>query len=630
MSKKIFITNYLYRFIYKGLIIIIIFLLSFYSYSLFHSLAEIFSIVISFGVYMVMWNSRSLIKNNYFVFLGIAFFYIAIFDLLHILTFLGLEFTSGDASFFLSVSFWLAARCIQAFSFLVAIFFINKNLKMIKVFYFYTIVSVLFLCLILARQLFLVVDIKNHFFAYWQYIFEIGVCLFSLITIFIFYKKKKAFHRGVFNLLLWALIFSISSEAVLIINDSQNHVNVLTHILKIVSFYLIYVAFIETGLRKPYALLFKELKDSEVKHRRIEQKFITIFNNANVGILMTDLNAYVLEANQNFLMNCGYKLEDIKSDSLFSQNKLCHGIDKNKEIDLLRSGHLNSYIFEYCYLKNNGEYFWGDTSISVIKDENSAVKYLLWVIHDITSVKEIEKTKIEFISLTSHQLRTHLTGICLASELLLRGVNSNLDSRQLMYLNEINNSSKRMSEMIRDFLNVSRAELGTLLIKPEIINLKNICGRILDELSAQIKNGNIIITQNYDKDIPSPLLDLESFRMIFENLLSNAIRYTPAGGRIDIKAVLDIDRVIISISDNGYGIPEDEQDKIFDKSFRASNVIRIYPNGNGLGLYLVRMVADKNGVDVYFNSTENVGTTFFIAIPLSKKISTSEQGKLFN
>ncbi len=629
MFKKLSSQNIYFDLWQREVIILIVVLVSLYSYTLFHSLAEIIAITIGYGVYMVTWNSRRLIANNYFVYLGIAFFFVATFDLLHAFAFQKSGALFGHDFVNLSEQFWLAARYLQAFSFLAACFFIGKGIKTLKVFYFYTLISLIFVMAIIWWPLFIPASLANSWPITFTKISEIIICFLQIAAIIKLWQNSANFNKHVFRLLVWALILSLIAEIFLIFYDgSHNHASILSHLFKIASFNLFYIVFIEIGLRKPFALLFKEIKDSEMNFRRSEQKFHTIFNNATVGMLMTDLNGRIIETNPRFIKLSGFTQKDLLDLVLFEPNILAPNLRDLSAWQELKAGQLENYSFENIYHKKDGTIFWGDTSISLIRNVDNRAQYILWIIHDITENKDMERTKTEFISLVSHQLRTHLTSIRLGTELLLRNVTGPIDSKQARYLGEIHDSTKRMSEVIKNLLNVSRVELGTFIIKLEAVNLKTNVQQIANDLSRQLKVKRLHLY--YDQnDWPLIIFDAQILRIILENLLSNAICYTPPEGTIRIHAKIRDTSILLAVSDTGCGIPEEEQNKIFTKLFRAKNAKEICPSGNGLGLYIVKALAEQAGAEIRFESRLEEGTTFYISLPLLNQHFPDKQGQLW-
>ena len=174
-----------------------------------------------------------------------------------------------------------------------------------------------------------------------------------------------------------------------------------------------------------------------------------------------------------------------------------------------------------------------------------------------------------------------------------------------------------MSALIHDLLNISRIELGTFQINRETVNINSVIQKLIDETSRQIEEKKIILQSDLADNLPDIQSDLPAFYTIIENLLSNAIRYTSSNELISLKTVRNDGVVTISVTDTGQGIPKEQQDKIFSKSFRATNAIKTCSDGTGLGLYLVRSISNQLGYTVHFISQENKGTTFYLDIPLS-------------
>lgn len=257
------------------------------------------------------------------------------------------------------------------------------------------------------------------------------------------------------------------------------------------------------------------------------------------------------------------------------------------------------------------------------------------VFRDMTKEREIDKAKSEFVSLASHQLRTPLTSINWYSELLLDEKTSKLNTEQKEYANEIHNASVRMSDLVNSLLNVSRLELGTFTILPKDANLLIVASTVIKEQQISIDQKKQKLFFEHSDNIPNLRIDPQLTHIILQNILSNASKYTPEGGTIELAIKLSEGEaeksVVITCKDTGYGIPKDQQDNIFKKLFRADNVRTLSVEGTGLGLYIIKTIADQAGCSISFDSEENKGTTFVFKIPLSgmtervgsKKLSSS-------
>lgn len=281
----------------------------------------------------------------------------------------------------------------------------------------------------------------------------------------------------------------------------------------------------------------------------------------------------------------------------------------------------------YYYVRKDNTRFPVAITIAPVMLEDKIIG-AIEVFRDITKERNVDKAKTEFVSLASHQLRTPLSTISWYTEMLLTGDAGSLNEKQKKYIDEVYRSNRRMVELINALLNVSRLELGTFTIDPEPTDITNLMQSVIDEYKFRIDEKNIQFLPSFEKDIPSIQADQKLLRMIVQNLLSNAINYTPEKGTVHctvqvIKrdSLVDNHRVnedciAIIISDTGYGIPQNQQDKIFNKLFRADNVREKNNEGTGLGLYIVKSILDHSGGTIWFRSEENKGTTFYVTVPL--------------
>ncbi|EKD43802.1 MAG: hypothetical protein ACD_72C00110G0001 [uncultured bacterium] len=238
------------------------------------------------------------------------------------------------------------------------------------------------------------------------------------------------------------------------------------------------------------------------------------------------------------------------------------------------------------------------------------------VFRDITKEKEIDKAKSEFVSLASHQLRTPLSTVNWYAEMLLAGDAGTINEEQKKYLQEIYDSNNRMIDLVNCLLNLSRIELGTFVLKPQDVLVTDVVESLLEELAVQVSQKQIKIKKDFQKKIPTIKSDPNLLRIIFQNLLTNAIKYTPEKGSVKVIIQQRPGDMLIEVTDTGYGIPKDQQDKIFTKLYRATNVKDKITDGNGLGLYTAKSIVEQSGGKIWFESEENKGTSFFVVLPL--------------
>lgn len=258
-------------------------------------------------------------------------------------------------------------------------------------------------------------------------------------------------------------------------------------------------------------------------------------------------------------------------------------------------------------------------SAAPIHDAKGAIVGVIVVFRDVTDERALEQSKDEFVSVASHQLRTPLSAMNWYAEMLLNGDAGALTKNQNEYINEIYTGNQRMVELVNSLLDTSRLDLGKLAAQPEKLNLKELVESLHVEMKASIDKKEIIFKSDIHTDSTMLQTDRKLLRMILQNLMSNAVKYTPEKGSVQVLArpttvAPEKSFVHIEVSDTGYGIPAKQQPKIFSKMFRADNVLEI--EGTGLGLYIVKEAAHRLGGRVSFTSEEQKGTTFTIEIPV--------------
>jgi two-component system sensor histidine kinase VicK len=175
-----------------------------------------------------------------------------------------------------------------------------------------------------------------------------------------------------------------------------------------------------------------------------------------------------------------------------------------------------------------------------------------------------------------------------------------------------------MVQLVETLLSVSRIDLGTLLLRPQAINLKEMLGTVLEELDVGIQARHLLVVSKLQRGLRPVMIDREALRIVLQNLLSNAIQYSPPGKQILVQVRQDKRQTMIIVQDHGIGIPRNEQHKLFSKLFRAANAKNVEPGGSGLGLYIVKAMIEQSGGRVWFESTERRGSTFYATIPFER------------
>lgn len=249
------------------------------------------------------------------------------------------------------------------------------------------------------------------------------------------------------------------------------------------------------------------------------------------------------------------------------------------------------------------------------------------VFRDVTHEREIDRAKTEFVSLASHQLRTPLTGINWLTEMLADGDLGKISKKQKETIEAVHRSAKQMTELIGALLNVSRLELGTFSINPKSIEPNKIIDEILQELSQIIFKKEIKIKKDYLDETLLINADPILLKIVYQNMLSNAVNYTLPKTTVTVKINKDNNNLLFTVTNCGIGISKKEQPKIFTKLFRASNAQLFVTNGTGLGLYIAKLIMDAVDGKIWFDSELNKKTNFYASLPL-KGMATRNGGKI--
>ncbi len=256
---------------------------------------------------------------------------------------------------------------------------------------------------------------------------------------------------------------------------------------------------------------------------------------------------------------------------------------------------------------------------------NTSIKLLIRRDLELSRANEklqnLDEVKSNFISVVAHQLRTPLSGIKWTLSMLINGDLGQLNNDQKTFIMKSYESNTRMITLVNDMLVADGIQSGRVHFGFKHIDIIDLMDNVLFDISPQaLKRKISIIYKNKFENLPKVYVDPEMLRAVIQNLLENAIKYIIEGGRIEIDVNKESDYLVVSISDNGIGIPKDQAKDVFEKFFRASNAIKYETDGSGLGLYIAKTIIEKNGGRIWFNSVEGKGTTFYFTVRLEENI----------
>lgn len=620
MSKKIL---YILEVIIAA---VALYAISLYNYPLFHSIVELFSIIIAVGIFVIVWNTKNLSPNSYLLFIGISYLYVASMDLIHTLAYKGMGVFAGSGAN-LSTQLWICGRYMQSISLLVAPYFIGRKLKIIPVFILYFLASVSLL-LFIYYGLFPETFIEGKGLTPFKITSEYIISLILVLAIIYLRKKRENFDKPVLNLLIWSLITTIAAEmAFTLYTDVYGFFNTLGHYFKIASFYLIYAAIVKTNLSKPYETMVVEIdnrKQAEEQIRQDKKQWEDTFDSISDPLFIHDREFRVLKANRAYMEASGMSFEGMvgrpyyevfpKMKGPFNGCRRAFELqEKEEEVSLPSIGKV--YKVKFYPVRNvNGSYL-----------------YSLHILEDITEYKRLEaqlrhSQKLEAIgTLTggiAHDFNNILTAIIGYASVLQMKLGE--DDPLKVSAERILASADRAARLTQSLLAFSRKQL----LNPEVININEVIKRVEKLLSRLISEDIELKTILSDEKL-TVFADSAQIEQVLMNLATNARDAMPDGGMLSIetqKIELDAEFVkihgygksglyaLISVSDTGIGMDEKTREKIFEPFFTTKEVGK----GTGLGLSIVYGIVKQHDGYINVYSEINRGATVRIYLPLTK------------
>jgi signal transduction histidine kinase len=383
-------------------------------------------------------------------------------------------------------------------------------------------------------------------------------------------------------------------------------------------------------LHRANRVLTRGIKEAQASSTVIEQEKVVdeaILNSIGEGLIVTDTDGRIFIMNKQAEILLDLEAASVVGKSFFKAVKLTDMLGRNLEakkgpplLSITKKRKITKSdiclttktVKELPVVITSSPIMLGETVIGSVS-----------VFRDTRQERDIDRAKSEVISFTSHQLRTPLSVINWYSEALINGHMGPINQQQREYLEAILFTARRMIELVNTFLSVSRIQLGKLVVDIKPLDLEDIIKTVYEELKPQVTQRDLKFNVDFAKNTPDIKGDEKLLRVVFQNLIGNAVKYTPSKGVIAVETNpirpsdgLPVkEGVLVVIRDTGYGIPKKQQDKIFTKLFRAQNAQKINTEGSGLGLYMVKSLVNYCGGDVWFRSWLNKGTIFFVALP---------------
>lgn len=361
------------------------------------------------------------------------------------------------------------------------------------------------------------------------------------------------------------------------------------------------------------ARAFNQMADNLVREKEFPEMIIRSMGDCLIAI---DPSFKIIKANQAALDLLEYQTDELLRQSVekIFESEVRPLVENKKFAELFKFGF--SKDVEINYLTKTGKKIPVSISAAAMQDKKGKIMGIVFVAKDMRIYKEVDRAKSEFIAIAAHQLRTPLSIVKWTFRMLLDRDFGTLNQDQDKVLGDGSGVVENMIKLVSDLLDVARIEEGRFSLKIIPVKIDKVLQEIADAYKPKLDEKKIelkIITRGILPDIE---LDANKIRLALENIIDNAIKYSPAESIIAAEIEASNRNIEIRIKDSGIGIPVGEQNKIFSKFFRSKNAVRKETMGSGLGLYIVKNIVEMHGGNVRFFSEEDKGTVFYINLPI--------------
>ncbi len=376
-----------------------------------------------------------------------------------------------------------------------------------------------------------------------------------------------------------------------------------------------------------------ERKEAEIELQKSEEKFRNVFESSGMGMIITSPDGQYTKVNQAFCEMIGYKEKEILKSN-FRDFTHPGDFEKSTELlrDMLKSEFSESGFLEKRYLHKNGEVIWAITTISLIRDFEKKPLYFIAQIRDITKRKRYEEqllvyaeelktlnaAKDKFFSIISHDLRNPFNSLLGVTEFITQSYDEMNPAEIKESVSNIYRSSQQVYNLILNLLEWSRLQTGRSEVEKTELNISKMIDDVISLYSQNAIAKKIKLSRVPDEGLIA-YADKYMIETVLRNLISNAIKFTPKGGRVTAECIKKENFIEVIITDNGIGISGENQNKLFkiDEQFKTDGTAD--EKGTGLGLILCKEFVEKNSGKITLESMEGKGTKMLFTIPLASR-----------
>lgn len=365
----------------------------------------------------------------------------------------------------------------------------------------------------------------------------------------------------------------------------------------------------------------KEAQESTESER---QRLDSVLKHMTDGVMATDRRGRIILTNRKALDFISASEEEVMGHSIMEVLKLQDRytfrelFDSNDEILIDMSTPDQESVIK-------GEY-------SIIQRDSGFISGLVWVLTDVTEREKIERDRRQFVSNVSHELRTPLTSVRSYSEALADGAIADQDLA-VEFLGVIQNETDRMIRMIGDLLHLSNMDSGKEQLNFELVSFTALVSRVLDRFDMMMQSGqfgtdrSFTIVRELAGDDYFVEIDQDRMTQVIDNIINNAIKYSPDGGTITVRLMSTHNEVTLSVQDQGLGVPQKSIPHLFDRFYRVDKARSRAQGGTGLGLAIAKEVIEMHHGRIWVNSIENKGSTLFVSLPYVEFYGEDERGE---
>ncbi len=358
-----------------------------------------------------------------------------------------------------------------------------------------------------------------------------------------------------------------------------------------------------------------ERKEFENKLRESEQHYRLIVEQVKEHIIYTmDRQGCITDWNKAAEHITGYKRREVIGKFhgfLYTPEDRENNIPiKEMQIAEKKGKSMN----ERWHMGKDKTYFWGSGTVTPLRRDDGNLQGFTKIMRDITTRKEQDRRKDEFLSMASHELKTPVTTIKAYAQILARQLKKDGDVKKKYYINKIENQTNKLNALIEDFLNVSKIEAGKLIFNRTEFDLGELVNKIVLDFQHMTDTHTI---KKIGKSKLFVFGDEDRIGQVLINLLSNAVKYSPKGEKIIVRSRKNKDSVTVSVEDSGQGIPKSKQESIFEKYYQVTEKGEEGKKGFGLGLFITREIIKRHKGAIRVESEEGKGSTFSFTLPLA-------------